>query len=188
MQVHLNDQPLEITKALKTTIITSSPLQFYYIFLSNMSFRLLNLYHIHIIFIILASNYTTFGLTTNETDQQALLSVKHFITSDPFNTLSSWNVSLHFCHWIGVTCNPRRQRVTKLDLSSLQLTGALSPHIGNLSFLKAINLENNTFRGQIPQEIGQLFRLQNLSLQVNSFQGKIPINISHCTNIKYSSI
>lgn len=150
--------------------------------------RLLNPYHLFriILFCLVskASYNITFGLTTNETDQHALLSVKNLITGDPFNSLGSWNNSLHFCQWKGITCSSRRQRVTKLHLGSLKLVGSLSPLIGNLTFLKSINLENNSFHGAIPQEIGRLFRLQNLSLQENSFQGEIPTNITHCSDIR----
>ncbi|RCU34859.1 hypothetical protein DVA76_18880, partial [Acinetobacter baumannii] len=77
----------------------------------------------------------------NETDGLALLAFKHGITEDPFQVLSSWNDSLHFCQWQGVICSRRHhQRVTALNLSVHGLVGHMSPHIGNLSFLKKINL------------------------------------------------
>jgi hypothetical protein len=69
-----------------------------------------------------------------ETDRHSLLAFKAQL-SDPTNKLSSWNESLHFCQWSGVTCGKRHQRVIELDLRSSQLAGRLSPHIGNLSFL-----------------------------------------------------
>ncbi|KAK2976305.1 hypothetical protein RJ640_002733 [Escallonia rubra] len=116
-------------------------------------------------------------VNTNETDRQALLAVKDLISGDPLAVLSSWNQSVHFCHWQGVTCGVRHQRVTGLDLSSQELVGSLSPQIGNLTFLRAICLDNNSFRGPIPKEIGRLFRLQYLSLYNNSFQGIIPESV-----------
>ncbi|ESR50794.1 hypothetical protein CICLE_v10033951mg, partial [Citrus x clementina] len=123
-------------------------------------------------------------LKSNETDQLALLEFKAKVTRDPFHFLSSWNYSRHFCQWKGVTCSPRHQRVTALLLPSLLLQGSLSPHIGNLSFLRVLNLKNNSFRNEIPQEIGYLFRLRILKLGNNTFGGQIPDNISHCVNLE----
>ncbi|CAL2264011.1 unnamed protein product [Prunus armeniaca] len=120
----------------------------------------------------------------NETDRLALLAIKAQIKQDPHNVTSSWNESIHFCSWHGVSCSRRhRQRVTRLDLRSQKLAGSLSPHVGNLSFLRALELRNNSFSNKIPPEIGNLRRLQVLSLRRNSFSGPIPYNISYCSNL-----
>nr|XP_017253404.1 PREDICTED: LRR receptor-like serine/threonine-protein kinase EFR [Daucus carota subsp. sativus] len=124
---------------------------------------------------------------SNVTDRQALLSVRTYITGHP-PVLSSWNNSIHFCHWEGVICSRRHQRVMVLNLSSQQLEGTLSPHIGNLSFLRAIFLDGNTLRGFIPVEIGKLFRLRHLYLGSNFFQGRFPMSLSYCLELKSISI
>ncbi|XP_058089371.1 probable LRR receptor-like serine/threonine-protein kinase At3g47570 [Magnolia sinica] len=125
----------------------------------------------------------------NETDRLALLAFKDGISKDPLGILSSWNDSLHFCEWKGITCSRRHhQRVTILNLTDHSLEGHVSPHIGNLSFLRRIDLSNNKFQGQIPQEIDRLFRLQHLNLSVNSLQGEIPSNLSHCSELLIISI
>ncbi|KAL7164691.1 hypothetical protein ACSBR2_040567 [Camellia fascicularis] len=111
---------------------------------------------------------------TNETDHQALLAIKDLIQGDPLGALSSWNHSIHFCNWQGVSCGRRHQRVALLNLSSLALVGSISPQIGNLTFLRRIHVGNNSFHGEIPQELGKLFRLQYLQLVNNSFQGSMP--------------
>ena len=121
---------------------------------------------------------TTSGFS-NETDQHALLAIKDLISHDPFSSLSSWNSSLQFCSWQGVTCGRKHRRVTSLNLSSLELAGPLSPHVGNLSFLRVIDLSRNRFHQILPPEIGRLFRLRFLSLEDNSFQGELPSNLSH---------
>lgn len=118
----------------------------------------------------------------SEIDKLSLLAFKAQI-SDPPTKLSSWNESLHFCQWSGVTCGGRDERVIELDLHSSQLVGSLSPSIGNLSFLRLLSLENNSFTNTIPQELGRLVRLQTLILGNNSFSGEIPANISHCSNL-----
>ncbi|XP_058110853.1 probable LRR receptor-like serine/threonine-protein kinase At3g47570 [Magnolia sinica] len=123
---------------------------------------------------------------SNETDRLSLLNFKHLITEDPLNSLSSWNHTLHFCHWQGVTCGGRRhpQRVTALNLTGQKLVGPISPFIGNLSFLRIIDLSNNSFSGPIPEEMGRLFRLRLLSLYNNTFTGEIPANLTHCSELK----
>ncbi|KAL7182437.1 hypothetical protein ACSBR1_041191 [Camellia fascicularis] len=121
---------------------------------------------------------------TNETDHQALLAIKDLIQGDPLGALSSWNHSIHFCNWQGVSCGRRHQRVTLLNLSSLALVGSVSPQIGNLTFLWTIDLGNNSFHGEIPQELGKLFRLQYILLLNNSFQGEFPTNLTHCSHLR----
>ncbi|KAB1670861.1 hypothetical protein [Gossypium barbadense] len=104
------------------------------------------------------------GLTSpvvrgNDTDQEALLQFKAKITG----------------------CKHRR--VTKLELQFLKLSGSLSPYIGNLSFLKELNLEENSFYNEIPQEFGHLKRVETLDLANNSISGEIPSNLSACSKL-----
>ncbi|MBA0665351.1 hypothetical protein Goklo_005212, partial [Gossypium klotzschianum] len=119
----------------------------------------------------------------NGTDQHALLQFKTKVTGDPLKIMESWNISIHFCQWHGVTCGRKHQRVTKLDLQFLKLSGSLSPYIGNLSFLRGLNLADNSFYNQIPQEIGRLRRLETLQLTNNSIRGEIPSNLSACSKL-----
>ncbi|CAN1306079.1 Probable LRR receptor-like serine/threonine-protein kinase At3g47570 [Linum perenne] len=121
---------------------------------------------------------------SNETDRPALLEFAKRVSSDPHRVLHSWNDSTHFCNWVGVSCDIQRQRVTSLVLTQLGLVGTLSPYIGNLTFLRSINLENNTFRGHIPQQIGNLDHLQELNLTRNSFVGEIPRNLTRCSQLR----
>ncbi|KAB2627517.1 LRR receptor-like serine/threonine-protein kinase [Pyrus ussuriensis x Pyrus communis] len=135
--------------------------------------------------LFLFSSASSLRLAGNEVDRLSLLAFRAEIVTDTLGILSSWNESLHFCHWPGITCGRRHQRVTVLDLQSSGLAGHLSPHIGNLSFLRALYLQNNSFSHTIPPEIGRLFRLERLFLYNNSFSGQIPFNISHCSNLQY---
>ncbi|XP_023910079.1 probable LRR receptor-like serine/threonine-protein kinase At3g47570 [Quercus suber] len=119
----------------------------------------------------------------NVTDQLALLEFKAKITHDPFGIMSSWNDSIHFCQWQGVTCGHRHQRVTVLNLQSQKLVGPISPFVGNLSFLRNLTLQNNSFHSVIPPEIGRLRKLQVLRLDNNTISGIIHSNLSSCTNL-----
>ncbi|XP_071918986.1 LRR receptor-like serine/threonine-protein kinase EFR [Coffea arabica] len=119
----------------------------------------------------------------NETDHLALLEFKNQIYDDPFGVLNSWNHSQHHCRWEGVTCSSRHQRVMALTLRHKHLFGTVSPHVGNLSFMRFIHLEENQFHGEVPQEFGRLFRLRVLNLSNNALGGKIPANLGYCSEL-----
>ncbi|KAJ8765684.1 hypothetical protein K2173_014806 [Erythroxylum novogranatense] len=123
-------------------------------------------------------------LPGNETDRLSLLAIKDQIEHDPFGRLKSWNESSHFCNWLGVTCGRKHQRVVQLNFTVWKLAGRLAPDIGNMSFLRVINLQNNSFSDRIPTELGLLFRLQMLRLRNNEFIGEIPVNVSRCYNLQ----
>nr|GEX90127.1 leucine-rich repeat protein [Tanacetum cinerariifolium] len=125
---------------------------------------------------------------SNETDYHALLSFKSTITHDPDKVLTSWNDSFHYCEWSGILCGKRHKRVTVLILESQGLEGSLSPHVGNLSFLRTLSIRNNSFQGAIPQELGRLSRLRHLYLNRNNFIGVIPANLSSCSNHEVLSL
>ncbi|KAG7941493.1 hypothetical protein I3843_16G046400 [Carya illinoinensis] len=115
----------------------------------------------------------------NETDRLALLDFKAKITHDPLGFLSSWNDSIHFCSWQGVTCGRKHHdRVTKLDVRSQNLGGSISSQVGNLSFLRGLILSNNSFIHIIPPEVERN----------NSISGQIPSNISSCTNLIFIGV
>ncbi|KAG8476198.1 hypothetical protein CXB51_033113 [Gossypium anomalum] len=126
--------------------------------------------------------------STNETETQVLLAIKARILIDPYEIFVSWNGSRHFCNWPGVTCGRRHRRVTALRLPSLNLVGDLSPYIANLTFLKVINVWNNSFRGPIPREVSRLYRLEELVLANNSFHGELPRHLAHCSNLKFVNL
>nr|GMD60370.1 putative receptor-like protein kinase At3g47110 [Ipomoea batatas] len=125
--------------------------------------------------------------SSNETDRIALLEFKHRISSDDPNgvVLNSWNDSLHHCGWQGVSCGHRHPRVVGLELPDMGLVGTISPHIGNLTFLKVLDLRRNMLQGEIPGEIGGLFRLRYLSLSANALTGEVAkLNLSSCVHLR----
>ncbi|XP_071738527.1 LRR receptor-like serine/threonine-protein kinase EFR [Rutidosis leptorrhynchoides] len=142
------------------------------------------LYYSLVIFLTTNATISSSYHHGNETDHLALLSFKSLITLDPYGALTSWNTSFHFCDWNGVTCGKRHKRVTALRLDSQGLEGSLSPHVGNLSFLRELWLRNNSFQKTIPHELGRLFRLRVIRLDSNKFSGVIPANLSGCLNLE----
>ncbi|KAM7473931.1 hypothetical protein LguiB_021174 [Lonicera macranthoides] len=142
------------------------------------------LYSLALFFIIflLCQHGLTVAHLSNQTDQLALLEFKHQIANNP--VFNSWNTSLHFCLWKGVECGHRHRRVIGLNLTDQNMFGTISPHIGNLSFLRFIILRKNHFHGEIPQQIGYLYRLRFLSLTNNTLGGPLPVNLSRCFNFR----
>ncbi|XP_054783416.1 putative receptor-like protein kinase At3g47110 [Prosopis cineraria] len=126
----------------------------------------------------------TMTLQGTETDFQALLDLKSRISQDPFKIMSSWNNSIHHCKWVGITCNISTGRVVQLSLGQQRLTGTIPSSIGNLTFLRILNLSINSFHGEFPNEVGRLLYLQTLTVTLNYFSGGVPSNLSHCKELR----
>ncbi|TKY56854.1 LRR receptor serine/threonine-protein kinase [Spatholobus suberectus] len=127
----------------------------------------------------------TVGLAlSSENDKLALLALKQKLTDDMPNALPSWNESLHFCEWEGVTCGHRHMRVSALHLENQNWGGTLGPPLGNLTFLRRLSLSNINLHGEIPTQVGRLKRLQVLDLSHNNLNGEIPIQLANCSNLQ----
>ncbi|GLT96522.1 hypothetical protein SLE2022_141370 [Rubroshorea leprosula] len=119
------------------------------------------------------------------TDQSSLLEFKAYITPDSFNILyPNWSSATSMCNWVGVSCSALHRRVTALDLSNMNLTGSLPPHLGNLSFLVSLNLSGNNFHGHLPPKLGKLRRLRLIDLSSNFLEGSIPDEIGLLSKLK----
>ncbi|CAL5353123.1 unnamed protein product [Camellia sinensis] len=138
---------------------------------------------IHLLLLpLLLSEFVSASILGNQTDNFALLEFKSQIHDETIGALASWNDSTPLCQWVGVTCGLKHQRVIGLNLFDQKLTGTISPHIGNLSFLHSLNLGTNSY-GEIPPEVGRLIRLQHLNSTNNFLQGQIPVNLSQCSKL-----
>ncbi|TVU28342.1 hypothetical protein EJB05_19857 [Eragrostis curvula] len=115
---------------------------------------------------------------------QALMMIKNYL-KDPNGVLKNWDQdSVDPCSWTMVTCSPENF-VTGLEAPSQNLSGLLSPSIGNLTNLETILLQNNNINGLIPAEIGKLTKLKTLDLSSNHFSGEIPSSVGHLESLQY---
>jgi Leucine-rich repeat (LRR) protein len=127
----------------------------------------------------------------NMTDRSSLLDFKEAITDDPTGALRDWNDNIHHCKWFGVSCSTRHTgRVTMLDVSCMNLTGQLTPSLGNLTFLWRLMLYLNHFSGQLPP-LNHLRKLDSVALDDNLLQGNIQdafIALANCSKLTSLSL
>ncbi|XP_052211261.1 probable inactive receptor-like protein kinase At3g56050 isoform X2 [Diospyros lotus] len=110
----------------------------------------------------------------------ALLKFRERVVRDPFGALLNWNVhggDVDPCSWFGVECSDGK--VIILNLKDLCLEGKLAPELGKLTYMRSINLRNNSFCGNIPAEVAELKELEVLDLGYNNFSGPIPSNLGN---------
>ncbi|KAK6924438.1 Leucine-rich repeat-containing N-terminal, plant-type [Dillenia turbinata] len=131
----------------------------------------------------------------NAIDKEALLGFKHKITSDPSNLFQTWTSSSDCCKsWEGVTCDSWG-RVVNVSRSGLMtgndfimdasISGTLSPSLGNITFLRLLNLSNlKKLKGPIPPEFGKLTHLTFLFLDTNKLTGSIPTSFQYLTRLQ----
>ena len=96
---------------------------------------------------------------------------------------NNWNMTNTPCSWAGVICSG--SKVTRLYLSSNQLTGTIPTELGNLVNLTDLWLSSNQLTGMIPTELGNLVNLTDLWLRQNQLTGTIPTELGNLVNLKY---
>ncbi|KAF2282754.1 hypothetical protein GH714_043163 [Hevea brasiliensis] len=115
---------------------------------------------------------------------QALMGIKASL-HDPHGVLDNWDGdAVDPCSWTMVTCSPE-SLVIGLGTPSQNLSGTLSPSIGNLTNLQIVLLQNNNITGPIPGELGKLSNLHTLDLSNNFFTGEIPSSLGNLRSLQY---
>ncbi|XVF43357.1 hypothetical protein PTKIN_Ptkin02bG0033800 [Pterospermum kingtungense] len=114
----------------------------------------------------------------------ALIGIKNFLV-DPHGVIGNWDGDeVDPCSWSLITCSPDGL-VIGLEAQSHNLSGTLSPTIGNLTNLQFVLLQDNNISGHIPSELGKLPKLRTLDLSNNNFSGQIPDTLSHLKGLQY---
>lgn len=113
----------------------------------------------------------------------ALLTLRDTLNATANPHVSSWTANqVNPCTWNNILCD--NTRVTTITLSSLGLSGKLSPSIAVLKYLTSLTLSDNKITGTIPEEYGNLSSLTTLKLQNNSITGTIPSSFGNLTNLQ----
>ncbi|XP_059645269.1 probable LRR receptor-like serine/threonine-protein kinase At5g10290 [Cornus florida] len=99
--------------------------------------------------------------------------------------LSDWNTyQVNPCTWSKVACDPSN-KVTSVSLTSMGLSGFLSPKIGVLKTLLTLSLQGNAITGRIPKEFGDLTSLTTLDLENNRLTGEIPSSLGNLKKLQF---
>ncbi|CAK9157353.1 unnamed protein product [Ilex paraguariensis] len=118
---------------------------------------------------------------------RALMGIKDLLV-DPHGVLEKWDDnSVDPCSWAMVTCSAENL-VISLGTPSQNLSGTLSPSIGNLTNLQTVLLQNNHISGPLPSELGKLSKLKTLDLSNNNFTGEIPSSLANLKSLQYLRI
>lgn len=121
-------------------------------------------------------------------ETEALLSLKASII-DFSGNLASWvippghiSANAH-CRWAGVACDGNFS-ITSLNISSMGLSGTLSPSVGLLPNLVNLSVADNHMSGCLPSEISALSLLVDLNISNNNFSCSFPSRFSHLKSLQ----
>lgn len=102
---------------------------------------------------------------------EALLQFKASLT-DPLNHLQTWTEATLPCRFLGIHCEG--DTVTEISLSSMNLSGRISPSISALRSLERLELDYNSLSGTVPKELINCTQLKFLNLSWNTLTGELP--------------
>ncbi|OVA14216.1 Protein kinase domain [Macleaya cordata] len=124
------------------------------------------------------------SLVASDYQGDALFALRSSLNASP-SQLSDWNRNqVNPCTWKNVICDPN-SNVISLTLSSMELSGFLSPKIGVLKTLSTLTLQGNSITGEIPSEFGNLSSLTSLDLENNRLTGEIPSSFGNLKKLKF---
>ncbi len=115
------------------------------------------------------------GLSVDQSFESA------FFLPAPLN----WSADRPMASWTGVTVGGTPRRVTKLELSDLEMYGvlvSLSGSLAGLTELRELRLEHNGLTGSFPSKLGQVTRLTHLYLGGNDLTGCVPPSLQFVPN------
>ncbi|CAN6486715.1 unnamed protein product [Victoria cruziana] len=117
-------------------------------------------------------------------DMAALLDIKKAM-GNPY-LLISWDPKVDCCEWLTVTCDSKTNRISQLEIFAGNVSGTISPSIGNLKTLTHLTMRKLTgLTGPIPSAICALTSLTFLRLDWNQLSGPIPACLSKLRDVTY---
>ncbi|XP_021773861.1 probable LRR receptor-like serine/threonine-protein kinase At1g06840 isoform X1 [Chenopodium quinoa] len=125
---------------------------------------------------------------TDPTEVSALKEIRRNLV-DPMKNLSNWDRGDPCSsNWTGIICynktlNDGYMHVQELELLNMNLSGSLSPELGNLTYLKILDFMWNKISGSIPKEIGNIKTLELLLVNGNQLTGPLPEELGYLPNL-----
>ena len=96
----------------------------------------------------------------------------------------NWAADMPMVEWTGVSYQGTPERVTRLELGLMGLTGEIPTELGSLSNLETLWLNDNELTGDIPTELGSLSNLETLWLDDNELTGEMPTELGNLSNLE----
>ncbi|KAJ0106313.1 hypothetical protein Patl1_18817 [Pistacia atlantica] len=130
------------------------------------------------IFLILVAVTVVAG-DSLETDREVLWRLKLFLEGNNRvnkGHYSQWSQNSSPCEWPGVSCSSDKARVTGLNLSESNISGAVFNNFSALTQLTYLDLSKNTFEGHLPNDLSRCHNLKYLNLSHNILEGELNLN------------
>ncbi|KAK8942838.1 putative LRR receptor-like serine/threonine-protein kinase [Platanthera zijinensis] len=125
---------------------------------------------------------------TDPVEATALTAIRNKLL-DPMSNLKTWrDGDPCLSNWKGVICfnttlADGHLHVQELQLLRMNLSGSLAPEIGQLSYLRILDVMWNQINGSIPKEIGNITSLTLLLLNGNQLSGSLPEELGYLPNL-----
>ena len=115
-------------------------------------------------------------------DRAALIALFNSTGGRNWAVNTNWLSDESIGEWHGVYTDDNG-RVIGLNLYDNRLSGEITPELGSLSNLRALQLAKNDLTGRIPASLGRLTNLWQLSLGGNRLEGIIPSELASLRNL-----
>ncbi|XVF43742.1 hypothetical protein PTKIN_Ptkin02bG0065000 [Pterospermum kingtungense] len=123
-------------------------------------------------------------------DGLSLLSLKSSVDqSSAHSAFPDWNENDSTpCLWSGVSCmnitGSPDPRVVGISVSGKNLRGYIPSELGNLIYLRRLNLHDNNFYGSIPDQLFNATSLHSMFLYGNNLSGSLPPSICNLQSLQ----
>lgn len=118
--------------------------------------------------------------------KEALIALYNATNGDNWINNDNWCSVKPVSEWYGI--NVLSPTYITIDLGNNNLAGSLPKEIGQITYLRQLNLCGNQLSGEIPKELGNLQYLTNIHLDNNQLSGKIPDEIWRMQNLNWLSL